>query len=247
MKWRKGQAGIEFIAKYILVVMVLILVAVVFVELKILKPTPPTGMLGFTRVIPLDFGAKTDNTLTLVLSNHAKQAVILENISVMANERACIALIPSNVRLEYETPYKAVLNCNFSGYEVGDGYNANVSITYKDEILRVSMKSNGRVFGALEEGLPPEKTFRGTNYTFQIGLDQQYVSVSLYTDLNETTGFSPTKTKYNVGGSVKFNVIFIDYSGFQYGKVYRYNFEKVNATSSSFVYADRNITFVVYP
>ena len=163
MKFHKGQAGVETVILYGVVILAAVGGIILFSQTGIFNPVATSkNQFAFSQVIPLDWAVYQDNNvIVLRVENGAGYPIEVTHISASVGGIVC----EKDVSGVYDTGGKGIYSIEcpagtpLSGrFRVGEGYTADVTFTYKkkdpanpaDETV---YESKGRVTGPVEAGM----------------------------------------------------------------------------------------------
>ena len=116
--------------------------------------TPPTasrGCRGFSQITVLDWKASAaSDLLQMTLSNDAGTKLRLDSVKAGINGNGCNPVSPG-VELRPGRTYQANLTpCGISGSALGEYYQANITIVYRNIGSEIDHNSAGKCWGGFE-------------------------------------------------------------------------------------------------
>jgi len=158
---RKGQIAIEYLYTYGWILIVVILGLLILWQMGAFKlPTSKRDYLGFSEVLPSDWGVYHTNEIYLRLVNYAGVGVRIptEGVNLTMGIVNCTPAPSSPMIIDPgdENSKLLTLDCSTPNkisdiYRPGDYYEADVVISYINEKTGKLHKSVGKIFGPVEE------------------------------------------------------------------------------------------------
>lgn len=167
---RKGQGAIEYLTTYGWVIIVVAVSVLILWQLGIFTPPQPKrGSLGFSQVVPVDWVVSTSNLVYLQVQSEAGDSLVIGSgdINITIGEVTCTDIPASDISMYPLTiqPGKSkriTVECSStpsvgSRFVVGEYYEAQTRIKYRNVKSDSSHESVGKIFGPIE-GPTPQAT-----------------------------------------------------------------------------------------
>ncbi|MBD3261529.1 MAG: hypothetical protein GF334_07595 [Candidatus Altiarchaeales archaeon] len=157
----RGQAALEYLMTYGWAVLVIMIIGVAIWQMGLLESGPAVaGSRGFSSLVPIEWLASSDDSVSLVIQNNAQTLVDVKSISVgvvAGGSGSC------EVTSDWSDPYiedfrpgatnlttiASASGCTIDG-GVGEYYRLNLSIVYRNKASLLDHTSYGLIWGPVE-------------------------------------------------------------------------------------------------
>lgn len=154
----RAQAAMEYLMTYGWAILVIMALGVVLWQMGVLSTTSVTaGKSGFTDISPLDWQAKSDDTIRIILANNAdsRQNVTSVSVKVSAGGSGTCSYSGSSPSLPFVIkPGETKDLSTFTGCSiteaVGEYYRLDVTVGYTSPASSITHTSVGKVWGPLD-------------------------------------------------------------------------------------------------
>jgi hypothetical protein len=157
MRFISGQAGVESLVTYGVVVMISAAAVIYLSQTGVFRQVEcEKYRVGFSEVVPADWGVyREGNNILIHLNNWASYPVEITGVNVSLRDVTCAA--STSVLMDAGGKTLVALDCS-SGPGIsdrflpGECFTADVSVYYINRVLDNPHQSKGKLLGSIEEG-----------------------------------------------------------------------------------------------